>query len=170
MVALVIRGRKKYLNPKYQINILKHHYIIFVTLLFTYIAGFVNVVSALADIDHAHLSVTYHVTLIVQVTLQTCLLRLQGKKLVPMGNILGFLAMSNFALLAIDVSRVATENNRHLRAEESTVGLEIGKTTKLNLFPVFIDADNIANILEQFVTLNRAYSTLILLQFWRLRF
>jgi len=168
MAGLVIRRRKKYLNPKYQINVLKHHFIIFFTMFAAYIICFIQIVLLLQQLWSENkskstddslnqvLSILSWITLLVQITVQTYLLRLQGKKLVDMSHIFALLVTANLSLWIIDVStELNSGNSTHLKAPPPTGPLNLSASAH--------------RILGMFVTLNRYYCALIFVHFWKMR-
>lgn len=169
LAGLVIRRRKKYLNPKYQINVLKHHFIIFFTMFATYVMCFINIVvlMQLSWWDHSTskssltanqmLSMIAWITMLVQVTVQTYLLRLQGKKLVDMSHIFALLVTTNLSLWIIELG---TEVNRSIQPIP---------TNHSNQLPFAHISHSIHRILTMFVTLNRYYCALIFVHFWKMR-
>lgn len=169
MAGLVIRRRKKYLNPKYQINVLKHHFIIFFTLFAVYVMCFINIVLVLQQLwspasttsvpDQSLsqvLSIVSWLTLLIQITVQTYLLRLQGKKLVDMSHIFALLVTANLSLWIVDVGNELSATS-HL-THHHTIGTH-----------AFNFSTAAHRILAMFVTLNRYYCALIFAHFWRMR-
>jgi len=75
--------------------------------------------------------------LIAQITSQTFLMRLQGRKFVNMSQVSALLVLSNLSLWIIEISAIAH------------------------------NAVNFSAILSLFVSLNRFYSSLVFIQFWK---
>ncbi len=204
--GLVIRRRKKYLNPKYQINVLKHHFIIFFTLFATYVTCFINIVllfqqqwwssssssflfntssakvpksssssSFSTDQLMAILSLLSWSTLLLQVTVQTYLLRLQGKKLVDMSHIFALLVTANLSLWIVDVSsalEATTTSSTAVQQFTSNSTSSASSGSSVSSLPITTTTSPptaIHRILTMFVTLNRYYCALIFVHFWKMR-
>lgn len=231
IVGLLIRHQQIDSNdPKYQINILKHHFIIFVTLLLIYLVSFsnlfsigfdymsvttkifgekanasdsslVNVSSSYTSVRNPHqngsiwiwLSILNNLTLLIQVTIQTYFLRLQGKKLITMTHIFSLLTIANFSLWLIDLSNIISDRSLwpiNIQSSSSSsiqsstssltiVGSNLTTIDSINR-TLFIDRKydfddkmvqdfNLKNYINIFVPANRYYFALIFFHFWKLR-
>lgn len=108
---------------------------------------------------------------LLQVTVQTYLLRLQGKKLVDMSTIFALLVTANLSLWIVDVSS-ALQANTTTTFTSTSVSLTAtplpANTQEISGNPTASTA--IHRILTMFVTLNRYYCTLIFVHFWKMRF
>jgi hypothetical protein len=81
--------------------------------------------------------------LIVQISLQTFLMRTQGRKFVKMSQVSALLVLSNLSLWILEISELANI------------------ITKVNVLT------NFSAMLSLFVSLNRFYSSLVFFQFWK---
>lgn len=208
MAGLAVRRRRIDLNDiKYQINILKHHFIIFVTLFLVYTVSIMNIISMIirflrqngkeqlrTEMDGGTMlnlitTIIVYTTLMIQVTIQTYLLRLQGKKMINMTHVFSLLAIANFSLWMIDISNIVY--NRHLwpiqwrqplmktnfNAILSTPGNNNDSLPMTNDFnyhnndngqKLFSD-DFFLNVMTMFVPINRFYCSLIFFHFWKMK-
>ncbi len=139
----MIRRKKKYLNYKYQINSLNYHFIIYVTLFAAYISGLTDILIYLKT-KHLNIGMIFNgLLLIVQISLQTFLMRTQGRKFVKMSQVSALLVLSNLSLWILEISELANI------------------ITKVNVLT------NFSAMLSLFVSLNRFYSSLVFFQFWK---
>lgn len=215
MAGLAVRRRQIDFNDiKYQINILKHHFIIFVTLFLVYTVSIMNIISMIirflrqntkdhlaTEMDDGTVlnlisTIIVYTTLMIQVTIQTYLLRLQGKKMINMTHVFSLLAIANFSLWMIDISNIVY--NRHLWpiqwrqslmktnfntiTSTSTPGIyqhndSLPMTNDNNYFNnnnhfngqrLILD-DFFLNVMTMFVPINRFYCSLIFFHFWKMK-
>ena len=87
----------------------------------------------------------------MQITFQTYLLRLHGKKLLDLNGIFSLLATANFALWLVNI------------------GVTVRQQTLMNRIGYRSKVDMGHQVLSMFVTLNRYYSSLLFVHFWKLR-
>lgn len=144
-VGLIVRSKKKYTHYKYQINLLDYHFIIFVTLFAAYVFGVSQILLNLKMKDFNPWVVINGIMLIIQITLQTFLMRSEGRKLVHMRQVFALLIFCNISLWILEIFQLANI------------------MAKMN---AFIDSHALFSL---FVALNRFYSTLIFIQFWKIK-
>lgn len=188
LTGLVVRRHQIDVNdPKYQINILKHHFIIFVTLFLVYNVSLMNIKSffiiLITDgssnniIDAKTtiqmivpiLSLISSLSLIIQVTIQSYLLRLQGKKLINMTHVFSLLAIANFSLWMIDVSMIVSDRDLWPIKWQDQVHSTFENDNNNDSLKHPDDSKYLRNILNVFVPMNRYYCSLIFFHFWKLK-
>ena len=81
--------------------------------------------------------------LVFQITLQTLLLRTDGRKIHKLREFYGFLIVANFSLWVLEVTEIASLNSTRSQA------------FSLNILPQIM------------VSLNRFYSALVFIHFWQ---
>nr|XP_046911256.1 uncharacterized protein LOC124492423 isoform X1 [Dermatophagoides farinae]XP_046911257.1 uncharacterized protein LOC124492423 isoform X1 [Dermatophagoides farinae]XP_046911258.1 uncharacterized protein LOC124492423 isoform X1 [Dermatophagoides farinae]XP_046911259.1 uncharacterized protein LOC124492423 isoform X1 [Dermatophagoides farinae]XP_046911260.1 uncharacterized protein LOC124492423 isoform X1 [Dermatophagoides farinae] len=188
LTGLVVRRHQIDVNdPKYQINILKHHFIIFVTLFLVYNVSLMNIKSFFIrlitdgssnNIMDAKttiqmivpiLSLISSLSLIIQVTIQSYLLRLQGKKLINMTHVFSLLAIANFSLWMIDVSMIVSDRDLWPIKWQDQVHSTFENDNNNDSLKHPDDSKYLRNILNVFVPMNRYYCSLIFFHFWKLK-
>lgn len=145
---LIIRRKKKYLNYKYTINILDHHLVLYLTLLAAFVYGLRQVITSWLAAETEDTSrrlddTSDGLSLVIQISLQSFLLRLQRRKFVQMNQIFIINVFSNLSLWVLEVYQIANSLASDIRITDFTI------------------------ILYLFVSLNRFYSALVFYQFWK---
>lgn len=142
MFGLLFRGKKG--SPyKYQINTLDYQFIIYVTIFAAYFCSVTTIITSLTSPEIDIALVLNGVMLTIQITFQTFLMKSQGRNLSNTRQIFAFLILSNLSLWVLEVSHMADS---------------LLNTSGIVSFPI---------LLAIIVGLNRIYSTLVFLQFWK---
>ena len=131
------------MNYKYKMNFLDYHFVLYLTLLAAFVYGLRQVlITSLAEETQLE-DICDGLSLIIQITLQSFLLRLQRRKFVQMDQIFIVSVFANLSLWVLEVYQIA------------------------NSLAINIPITNFTVILYLFVSLNRFYSALIFYQFWK---
>ncbi|XP_053204960.1 uncharacterized protein LOC128389407 isoform X2 [Panonychus citri] len=147
LIGLILRGRKrkglhKIADPCLDPN--DNHIMSIITVAGAYTLAIYDVVmSALENSLSSHKMVN-HGALIIQITLQTFLLRSDGRKLHRSRDVFAYLILSNFSLWILEITSMAT----HMTSAQ---------TLSLHHLPQLL------------VTLNRFYSGLVFIHFWKIK-
>ena len=151
MSGLILRGKKTKKSTGYKSPIVAHtmpnsrenHLIIFITILATYYCAILMIISNLMA-RHVNITDIFDgVVMIIHITFQTFLLRsCDREKINRTREIFAFLILANFGLWLLEVSKVATK------------AAHLGATDILLLPPLLM-------------SLNRFYSALVFIQFWK---
>ena len=145
LFALFVKGRKRKGLQKLPqiINWEEFHLFVITSLLAAYFCSFSAIILNLTQMVLIFENLIDSLLLTVHITLQTLLLRSDGRKVDKLRDIHAFLAGANFALWILEITEIASING-----------------TNYNLFNL--------NVLPQIiVSLNRFYSSLLCIHFWK---
>lgn len=145
LFALFIRGRKrKGLQRLPQIvNLEEFHLFVISSLICSYFCSFSAIILNLNQKTIIIENLIDSILLTIQITLQTILLRSDGRKIDKLRDVHAFLIFANFSLYILEITEIASING-----------------TNYNLFNL--------NVLPQIiVSLNRFYSSLLCIHFWK---
>uniref|UniRef100_T1K2D8 Uncharacterized protein n=1 Tax=Tetranychus urticae TaxID=32264 RepID=T1K2D8_TETUR len=147
LIGLVLRGRKrkglhKIADPCLDPN--DNHIMSIITVAGAYTLAIYDIVTSGLENTLTSYKMMNHGALIIQITLQTFLLRSDGRKIHRSRDVFAYLILSNFSLWILEITNMAT----NLTNQNS------------------ISARHLPQLL---VTLNRFYSGLVFIHFWKLK-
>jgi hypothetical protein len=146
LVALFVRGRKrkglhklpvKYFDPN------EFHLFVVISFTSAYFCALCAILLNLLQPEVVSENLFDSVLLLVQITLQTLLLRTDGRKVHKLREFYGFLIVSNFSLWVLEVTEISSLNSAR------------NPIFNLNILPQIL------------VSLNRFYSALVFIHFWQ---
>lgn len=145
MTGLILRGKKLTTAYRPSARMSSHsetQIIIFVTLLATYYCAICMIMSNLISRVVNITAILDGTVMIIHITFQTFLLRSADRKIGKMREIFAFLILANFSLWMLEVTQVTTKIE------------QFGPSDILLLPPLLM-------------SLNRFYSALVFIQFWK---